>query len=354
MSNYVEYKNQIAFHPGYYIKEYIDELGLTQEDFANRLGTTPKNISILIRGEQSLSLDIANKLSKVMGTSVKFWLNLQNEYDELCLKFKEKEELIAEKEIFQNLDYSYFEKYFQMPSLPRKVDEQITQVRSLLGVASLKVFKNPDMYTDFRSVASEITEINVIKANIMVQLAMNMSLKNKEISKFNKNKLESMIPYILTLTEMEDDFFPLLEKCLFECGVHLIVMPNLKGSKVNGATKKVNHHILLMISNRNTNSDSFWFTLFHEIGHILQSDLGISYDKERKADRFAEDQLIPWDEYQEFLKKGTFTAYSITDFAKKIHRDPGIVVGRLRNDGYIRYVDPRFEHLKKQYVIAFL
>lgn len=42
MSNYVEYKNQIAFHPGYYIKEYIDELGLTQEDFANRLGTTPK------------------------------------------------------------------------------------------------------------------------------------------------------------------------------------------------------------------------------------------------------------------------------------------------------------------------
>ena len=87
MSNYVEYKNQIAFHPGYYIKEYIDELGLTQEDFANRLGTTPKNMSYLIRGEQSLSLDIANKLSKVMGTSVKFWLNLQNEYDELCLNY---------------------------------------------------------------------------------------------------------------------------------------------------------------------------------------------------------------------------------------------------------------------------
>ena len=62
MSNYVEFENKIAFHPGYYIKEYIEELGLTQEDFAIRLGTTPKNISYIIRGEQSISIDIANKL----------------------------------------------------------------------------------------------------------------------------------------------------------------------------------------------------------------------------------------------------------------------------------------------------
>ena len=345
MSNYVKYKNQIAFHPGYYIKEYIDELGLTQEDFANRLGTTPKNMSYLIRGEQSLSLDIANKLSKVMGTSVKFWLNLQNEYDELCLKFKEEEELMAEKEIFQNLDYSYFEKYFQMPSLPRKVDEQITQVRSLLGVASLKVFKNPDMYTDFRSIASEISEINIIKANIMVQLAMNMSLKNKDISKFNKNKLESTIPYILSLTEMGDDFFPLLEKCLYECGVHLIVMPNLKGSKVNGATKKVNHHILLMISNRNTNSDSFWFTLFHEIAHLIKHSrkevfIDLENDEkndiENEADEFAKNILIPNDIYDNFISSNyVFNENTIKEFSKNNNISTGIIVGRLQKDGIV-------------------
>ena len=45
------------------------------------LGTTPKNISILIRGEQSLSIDIAMKLSRMLGTSVSYWLNLQNAYD---------------------------------------------------------------------------------------------------------------------------------------------------------------------------------------------------------------------------------------------------------------------------------
>ena len=42
MNNYIEYNDKIAFHPGYYIKEIVDESGLTQEDFAKRLDTTLK------------------------------------------------------------------------------------------------------------------------------------------------------------------------------------------------------------------------------------------------------------------------------------------------------------------------
>ena len=78
MSNYIEYNDTIAFHPGYYIKEIIDESGLTQEDFAKRLDTTPKNLSLLIRGEQSLSIDIAMKLSQNQALSKLIqWLRLQ-------------------------------------------------------------------------------------------------------------------------------------------------------------------------------------------------------------------------------------------------------------------------------------
>ena len=87
MSNYIEYKDSIAFHPGYYLKEIVDESGLTQEDFAKRLGTTPKNLSILIRGEQSLSIEIASKLSRLLGTSIAYWLNLQQAYDEKRAEF---------------------------------------------------------------------------------------------------------------------------------------------------------------------------------------------------------------------------------------------------------------------------
>lgn len=88
MSNYIEYNDKIAFHPGYYIKEIVDESGLTQEDFAKMLDTTPKNLCMLIRGEQSLSTNIAIKLSGMLGTSVAYWLNLQNAYDALLVQFK--------------------------------------------------------------------------------------------------------------------------------------------------------------------------------------------------------------------------------------------------------------------------
>ena len=97
MSNYIEYNDKIAFHPGYYIKEIVEESGLTQEDFAKRLDTTPKNLSLLIRGEQSLSIDIAMKLSRLIGTSVNYWLNLQNAYDALIAEFKSREELAEER-----------------------------------------------------------------------------------------------------------------------------------------------------------------------------------------------------------------------------------------------------------------
>lgn len=92
MSNYIEHNNKVAFHPSYYLKEIIEESGLTQDDFAKRLDTTPKNLSLLVRGEQNLSIDIAKKISRMIGTSVNYWLNLQNAYDALIAEFMSEEE----------------------------------------------------------------------------------------------------------------------------------------------------------------------------------------------------------------------------------------------------------------------
>lgn len=58
MSNFIEYKDRMTFHQVYYIQELFEESGLTQKDFANRLGTTPKNLNVLMSGEQNLSIDI--------------------------------------------------------------------------------------------------------------------------------------------------------------------------------------------------------------------------------------------------------------------------------------------------------
>lgn len=355
MNNYIEYNDKIAFHPGYYIKEIVDESGLTQEDFAKRLDTTPKNLSLLIRGEQSLSIDIAMKLSRMIGTTVSYWLNLQNSYDALIAEFKSEKELEQEREIFKALDYRYFRENFGLPDLPRKIDDQIVEVRRFLHVSTLSVFAKRDMAVSFRSASVELSNTNIIKANAMVQIAINKAL-NTNAPKYNKSKFKQMVRYALSLTRNHEDFYPLIRKAFFEAGVILVILPNLPGSKINGATKRLEKNVMLMVNDRRLNADTFWFTLFHEIGHIIHGDYGISFEKEtgekeETADRFAADLLIEPDEYQQFVRGNMFTLTKIREFADLIDRDPGIVLGRLQKDGLVRYDDWELNSLRHKYKV---
>ena len=355
MNNYIEYNDKIAFHPGYYIKEIVDESGLTQEDFAKRLDTTPKNLSLLIRGEQSLSIDIAMKLSRMIGTTVSYWLNLQNSYDALIAEFKSEKELEQEREIFKALDYRYFRENFGLPELPRKIDDQIVEVRRFLHVSTLSVFAKRDMAVSFKSASVELSNTNIIKANAMVQIAINKAL-NTNAPKYNKSKFKQMVRYALSLTRNHEDFYPLIRKAFFEAGVILVILPNLPGSKINGATKRLEKNVMLMVNDRRLNADTFWFTLFHEIGHIIHGDYGISFEKEtgekeETADRFAADLLIEPDEYQQFVRGNMFTLTKIREFADLIDRDPGIVLGRLQKDGLVRYDDWELNSLRHKYKV---
>ena len=355
MSNYIEYDDKIAFHPGYYIKEIVDESGLTQEDFAKRLDTTPKNLSLLIRGEQSLSIDIAMKLSRMIGTSVIYWLNLQKSYDALIAEFRSEKELDQEKVVFSMLEYKYFRDNFNLPDLPRKKEAQIAHVRNFLNVATLSVFKKRDMAVSFRSDTGELSTANVVKANIMVQIATNKVLKT-EAPKFNKTLFEEAVQYALTLTKEHNTFYPLIKEAFRKAGVVFVILPNLSGSRINGATKKVGNNIMLMVNDRRLHADTFWFTLFHEIGHIMNGDYGISFEsesgeREEIANKYAEDKLIPYEQYERFIEDNIFDIQAIRAFAKEINRDPGIVLGRLLNDGKVSYDDWSLKSLRHKYIV---
>lgn len=356
MSNYIEYNDKIAFHPGYYIKEIVDESGLTQEDFAKRLDTTPKNLSLLIHGEQSLSIDISMKLSRMIGTSVSYWLNLQNAYDSLIAEFKSEEELAEERKIFRYLDYKYFRENYGLPDLSRKTDEQIKALRTFFNVATLTVLRKKNMAVSFRNSTEELSEASIVKANTMVQIATNRALQI-EAPKYNKKRFEDAVKYALTLTKNHKEFYPLIREAFWKSGVIFVILPNIAGSKTNGATKKLGDNIMLMVNDRRLYADSFWFTLFHEIGHIINGDYGISFEKEtgereEAANRFAEDSLIPNGLYQEFLKKEQFDLQSIKKFADKIDRDPGIVLGRLQNDRIVAFDDWKMKPLRHQYKVC--
>lgn len=293
------------------------------------------------------------KLSRLMGTSAAYWLNLQQAYDALIVEFKSDQELEQERVVFEKIDYKYFRNNFMLPDLPRKIDEQIERIRRFLDIATLTVLKRPDMAARFRSSSENLTEANTIKANIMMQIATNEAL-HSNAPKFNKKEFEKAVDYALTLTESHTDFYDKLKEKFFNAGVIFVILPNISGSRINGATKKVGDNIVLMVNDRRLYADSFWFTLFHEIGHILSGDYGVSFDmeigeNEKLADEYARDRLIPSQQYDEFTSHQIFSPQSIKDFSKRIHRDPGIVLGRLQKDGIVEYNDAKMNALKKQY-----
>ena len=89
MSNVKEYKDIVAFHPGYYIADIIDDMEISQNEFAARMGTTAKTLSKLINGQANISNDLAKKLSVMLGTSLEVWQNLQNTYDQKLLEIQQ-------------------------------------------------------------------------------------------------------------------------------------------------------------------------------------------------------------------------------------------------------------------------
>ena len=97
MSNVSEYKDIVAFHPGYYIADIIEDMGISQAEFTARIGITAKALSQLINGQINISKDLAKKLSVMIGTSAEVWLNLQDTYNQKLIEIQQAKDFDAQK-----------------------------------------------------------------------------------------------------------------------------------------------------------------------------------------------------------------------------------------------------------------
>lgn len=68
-------------HPGEYIREALLELGMSQNQLAQKLGVSSMRISHLVREERPVTPDMALRLAQAFGQSAQHWLNLQAGYD---------------------------------------------------------------------------------------------------------------------------------------------------------------------------------------------------------------------------------------------------------------------------------
>ena len=157
-------------------------------------------------------------------------------------------------------------------------------------------------------------------------------------------------------------FYPKLVDLLSDCGVSFVLLPHLQSSGIHGAVKWVNKEkVILAMSDRRKTVDSFWFSFFHEIQHVLQQKIKqiiITNDKEQcvaaldekleeEDDEFAKNVLIPEERYSEFLAGGHINRERIVEFANTLEIDPSILLGRLQKEKKISY--RFFNNLKKPF-----
>ena len=362
MSNVYEYKDIVAFHPGYYIADIIEDMEISQAEFATRMGTNAKTLSQLINGQANISNDLAKKLSAMMGTSAEVWLNLQNTYDQKLIEIQKAKDFDEQAELAREIDYKYFVDVIGL-SVTRSINEKVANLCQYFKVADLRIMLQPDFLVNFRASGTCNKEKNIINSRAWIQTAMNIS-RNIETKPYNAEKLKGYLPDLRGMTiKKPEEFLPRMREIFAECGVAFVLLPHLKNSGVNGAVKWVNEdRVVLAMNNRGLDADKFWFSLFHEIKHVLQQKvktvfisstveemIDINNKLEMEADKFATNYLISPTDYKRLAPSKYISDDEIVEFAKSIGIHPGIVAGRLQHEGII--AQNRCSKLKEKYVI---
>ena len=145
-----------------------------------------------------------------------------------------------------------------------------------------------------------------------------------------------------------DDFYFQLQKICSDAGVKIVYTPCIKKAPINGCTRWIGDTPLIQLSGRYKRNDSFWFTFFHEAGHILlhgKKDIflekveyiGKEVGKEVEADQFAANYLLTKAEEQEIIEAAPLNLLKICAFAKKFHTHPACIIGRLQHEKRIPF-----------------
>lgn len=340
----------IATPPGATIREQLQIRRMSQKEFAQRIEMSEKHVSHLINGEVALTPSVALKLEDVLGVPAAFWNNLEAGYQAKRLRAEEENQVDAELCILKKLPYRELVKQGWIKATKSEF-ERVTNMRGYFEVASLCVIESlriPGIV--YRKLSSSI-EIDY-KLLSWAQRAK-VEARKVKTDKMNLQLLEKNLPALRRLTkEKPEDFFPQLQKMLAKSGVALVVLPHLGGSFLHGATFYDGDKIVLGVTVRGKDADRFWFSFFHEIGHILLGHVGRSDEDgdEVAADSFAADTLIPSLEYSAYKDSSVFTRESIMRFSELIGIDQGIVVGRLQNDKVITH--SQLNDMKTQYLLA--
>ena len=343
-------KTFIATPPGYTIKEQLDDRGLTQKEFALRMEMSEKHISKLINGEVLLTTDVALRLEMVLGINAQIWLNLETIYREKLAKIEAENNMEQDISIAKKFPYNQMAKFNWVPKTTIN-SERVINLRKFFEINRLVVLKeNPKLNVLYRRIGENEKSDYALMA--WAQKAK-LESRNCKTAPINISGLLDSIQEFRKMTlERPEHFCDRLVNILSNYGVSLVFLPHIGGSFLHGATFYDGNKIVIGLTVRGKDADKFWFSFFHEIGHICLGHIGKDYynEMENESNLFAQDMLIPKEKYHKFVSKGNFSESEIIKFSKMVEINPCIIVGRLQKESHIKYT--MYNHLKVKYAIS--
>lgn len=347
--------------PGATLLDLLEERGMTQAELAERTGRPLKTINEIIKGKAMITSETALQLERVLGTPAEFWSQREANYRAYLARQKELKQLAAHKGWLKKFPIKEMKKRGWLPDHVNTLSDQMIAILNFFSVATPEQWECG--WTRRRLAFRKSMNLRSDIGAISVWLRQGEIEGEKIYCKpFNRETLLGSLDEIrhLSTEEHPQAFLPKLTDICANCGIAVVfVKPFLKVPVYGASCWLTPEKALVQLSLRGKTADILWFTLFHEIGHIIKhskkeffielDDKSIhKSDEESEADKYAAETLIPSLRLNEWLNKNKkLDTTIISNFSKELHIAPGILVGRLQYIKRVKYSD--FNQLKFRY-----
>lgn len=334
--------------PGDTMADILQERNLSILEFAERLGHTLEYAKELISGREAVTNKTARQLETVLGGSVEFWINRESQYRKDLNRLRQVAADVSGVQWLSTLPLKDMIRFGWIEPVSGAADE-VAACLKFFDMPNVKMWQ--DTYSDvfkmaaFRTSPTFESQFGTVSAWLRQGEIESAAVNCKP---WDASQLRKVLVNIRPLTRKKSPalFIPELQKLCGKCGVSIVIVRAPEGCRASGATRFLStNKALLLLSFRYLSDDHFWFTFFHEVGHLLlhstttlfleSTDMASSKEEE-EANEFAANVLVP-SEFQEELKSLGANRRDVIRFAHRVGVSPGIVVGQLQHLGKIRH-----------------
>lgn len=343
------YIPSVVFHPGETLAEKLDEMGMGPKEFAVRTSKPEKTIIAILNGDSSITADMAVRFEIVTSIPAHFWMKSQREYDECQARIK------RQKVVAHSVEWA---KLFPVAAMKKlgwiadcdTLEEKVACLFSFFGVST------PAAWEDYYCKQQLKVAFRISLAGTKEPYAISAWLRKGDLQanelkagKYSGKKFKTILPDLKSvMVEQPVDFFNIIQSYCLDAGVKVVYTPCLPKAPISGSTRWLNNTPLIQLSGRYKRNDVFWFTFFHEVGHILlhgKKDIFLEdmeysdrlAEKEIEANMFAEKWVLSAEEEVEILQNKSLTEADVERYAKKFNTHPAIIIGRLQHKKIIPY-----------------